>query len=435
MSLGLKSSQVVLVADISNSAPTTVAAIPSHRNLLVSKSFVVSNTIITTYLSQFPHFSGNESEFVPFVFSKLFNAVHAGNTTFLFRRKLKDLKSFNDSFPAVLAVALGSSIAVPTSSPVRIEGKAGTGLTVTQSLLIGLLVGVFALTFTSVPVYMLLRYNMKKKEGKEKEAAAAAAAAADAEEEEEKHRDINHHIRYEDSFSRKLSTFNGSPIDLGDDFHHSVLQDNLLRKHPVSEKFGIEDDLHSNSVTLFEIYTDNISDERTELPIANQPSSSNAYAINYFSAQQQKLNPEIATTVTKMRSLGSRSHSHSKNSHDATDTQLQPSWIFAHPMNQKTEEEGEVVESSQVDSRQLTDRQLLLKNNAKTFAYYNGLYDGLFDENAAILGDDSSEEGSILHDPEIINREKEKREFENLLNEVKTILSGSKSTVPNVNNG
>lgn len=88
------------------------------------------------------------------------------------------------------------------------------------------------------------------------------------------------------------------------------------------------------------------------------------------------------------------------------------------------DEDKENVKMEDSDSRKATERRVLLQNNAKTFAYYTGLYENLFDENAG-LGDvdiSSDEDGSEREERILEEAKKENEKFETLLSEVKSIL-------------
>ena len=79
------------------------------------------------------------------------------------------------------------------------------------------------------------------------------------------------------------------------------------------------------------------------------------------------------------------------------------------------------------ESQQRFERRNVLQNNVKTFAFYNGLYDSLFDDQIAADGDDddsSSGDESIMNSPALIQSKRENEMFETLLNDVKSILSG-----------
>ena len=79
------------------------------------------------------------------------------------------------------------------------------------------------------------------------------------------------------------------------------------------------------------------------------------------------------------------------------------------------------------ESQQRFERRNALQNNVKTFAFYNGLYDSLFDDQIAADGDDddsSSGDESIMNSPALIQSKRENEMFETLLNDVKSILSG-----------
>ena len=175
-SLDLDASGILYIGSASKAA--------GKRRELSGSAVAVATTLVTAPASTLHR---NSSMYADQLFQELQNAVASAVATKYFRSELNaQLGNGADSNAAIIAVARGDFVAFPTLQPtVQYNAQASKSSeppsAINQALLLGLVFGIFAIGCTAVPVYLVLKRNLKKKDQEKDEIVAVTETESRAE--------------------------------------------------------------------------------------------------------------------------------------------------------------------------------------------------------------------------------------------------------------
>eukprot|EP01036_Dinobryon_divergens_P025499 gene25499-34051_t len=167
----------------------------NHRELSGS-AVAAATTLITA-----PVLTSTDSGiYADYLYRQLQTAVDSAVATKFFRSELYvQLGNSTDSNAAIIAVMRGNFIAFPSLQPTAFDSteaskSSGSPSTINQALLLGLVFGICALGCTAVPVYLLIKMNLAKKDkGKVEAAPITETDAPEAVSNDLKHDDRDSH--------------------------------------------------------------------------------------------------------------------------------------------------------------------------------------------------------------------------------------------------
>jgi len=167
-----KSAFVYTVAAIMNLKESNIVLVNESQSVgrKLSVTFVnIQHVCITASESDYSIIDQSSIEFLQFLTSLLHSAVYNGEATDVFRQRLVKMAIFDETLPVIVAVVAGDHAAFPTVSPTVLMISDNNGAsnasktTVNSALLVGVVVGLFGLICVSVPVFIFVHREAKKK--------------------------------------------------------------------------------------------------------------------------------------------------------------------------------------------------------------------------------------------------------------------------------
>jgi len=136
----------------------------------------IQHVRITASESDYSILGQSSIDFLKFLTSLLHSAVYNGEATNVFRHRLEEMAIYDVTLPVIVAVIAGDYVASPTASPTNLMlsdnngASSGSKTTVNSALLVGVVVGLFGLICISVPVFLVVRRETRKKGEKSEQA-------------------------------------------------------------------------------------------------------------------------------------------------------------------------------------------------------------------------------------------------------------------------